>query len=136
MVREYLYVPDGQPPAGWSVGRCGSILKRLMNQGYSSNDLEDAIEGLALMRDRGELDWCTPRTKLTMKALYNTRHGVRPLLAQAQETLHGTLKRKVAPPLQVGLHPSRGPADALAEHGKCQATHISETIDRLVPRKP
>jgi hypothetical protein len=118
MVRKYLYVPDGQPPAGWSVGRCGSILKRLMNRGYSSNDLEDAIEGLALMRDRGELDWCAPGMKLTMKALYNTRHGVRPLLAQAQETLHGTLKRKTAPPVA----------------GKPEA--VGAILDRLVPRKP
>jgi hypothetical protein len=117
LVREKLYVPDGKPPPGWTIARCASVIKRLLNQGYSSNDVADAIEGIALMRDAGELDWCARGDKLTMRALYGTRHGVRPLLPQAQETLYQRAKRPT-PAVRQGT-----------------PEHISAMLGKILPTK-
>lgn len=88
LVRKHLYVPDGKPPAGYSVGRDVGILRALRKQGHTTYDLADAIEGLALLRDKGELDWAPRRSKMTLRALHNTGHGVRALIDQAREAVH------------------------------------------------
>jgi hypothetical protein len=74
LVRKHFYVPDGRPPTGYDDGRDFGILAELLEK-VSYDDLELAIEGLALMRDAGELTWCEPRMKLTVRALYRTHHG-------------------------------------------------------------
>jgi hypothetical protein len=97
LVRKRLYIPDGRPPAGENGARCVTVIRDLRKQGRSGYDIAAAIEGLALLRDRGDLDWLPPRTKSTMRALLNTRTGraldgltktARPLIALAQETYY------------------------------------------------
>lgn len=84
-VRRFLYIPDGQPPTGYDDGRCMQVIRALRKQRYSGPDILTAIEGLAILRDRGDLDWLPPGAKSTMRALYNTRSGVRPVFMLAQE---------------------------------------------------
>jgi hypothetical protein len=88
LVRKHLYIPDGKPPAGHDDGRCVSVIQALRRLGSSGYDIADAIEGLAVLRDSGQLDWLPKGTKATMRALYNTRSGVRPVFYLAQEALH------------------------------------------------
>ena len=88
LVRKHLYVPDGKAPAGEDGGRCVTVIQALRRMHQSGYDIAAAIEGLALLRERGELDWLAPGTKCTMRALYNTRTGVRPVNVLAQETYH------------------------------------------------
>ena len=92
LVRQHLYVPDGKAPLGYNDARDFTIIRRLRNH-LSGFEIADAIEGVRLLCDRGELGRKKPGEKLTMRALYNTGHGVRPLIAQAQEALHQSLKR-------------------------------------------
>ena len=93
LVRTFLYRPNGKAPLGYNDARDITVIRRLRKAGHSGFEIADAIEGLRLLCDRGELGRKHPGEKLTMRALYNTRHGVRPLLAQAQEAVHQTLKR-------------------------------------------
>jgi len=88
LVRTHLYVPDGKPPAGENGARDVSVIRALRSRRLTGYDIAAAIEGLALLRERGDLDWLRPGTKCTMRALYNTRTGVRPVLLRAQETYH------------------------------------------------
>jgi len=85
LVRTHLYVPDGKPPAGENGARDVSVIRALRSRRLTGYDIAAAIEGLALLRERGDLDWLRPGTKCTMRALYNTRTGVRPVLFRAQE---------------------------------------------------
>lgn len=83
LIRERLYVPDGQPPSNWAEGRDGSILKRLRRL-YTFEDISSAVAGLALVRDNpgkyaDPVDWLQPDTKVTLRALYHTRTGVLPM---------------------------------------------------------
>jgi len=88
LVRTHLYVPDGKPPEGENGGRCVTVIQALRKMGQRGYDIAAAIEGLALLRERGELDWLPQGMKCTMRALYNTRTGVRPVMMLAQETYH------------------------------------------------
>jgi hypothetical protein len=74
MVRRHLYV-DGVPPVGYTEGRDFEILAELLRETPIEN-LEVAIEGIAMMRDAGELEWVRPREKLTVRILRNTKHGL------------------------------------------------------------
>jgi hypothetical protein len=96
VVRQHLYVPDGKAPTGEDGGRCVTVIQALRKARYSGYEIADAIEGLALLRERGELDWLPPGTKCTMRALYNTRTGVRPVFMLAQETAvkHASRRRQ------------------------------------------
>lgn len=103
LVRLHLYVPDGRAPKGYRDGRDVTIIRALRRAGLSGLQIADAIEGVRLLCDRGELGRKRPREKLTMRALYHTGHGVRPLLYQAQEALHRAAAARppaprVAPP--------------------------------------
>lgn len=93
LVRTFLYSPNGKAPPGYNDARDITVIRRLRKAGYSGYDIADAIEGVRLLCNRGELGRKKPGEKLTMRALYNTRHGVRPLLAQAQEAVHQAQKR-------------------------------------------
>lgn len=74
MVRRHLYV-DGVPPPGYTEGRDFEILAELLRETPIEN-LEVAIEGIAMMRDAGELEWVRPREKVTVRILRNTKHGL------------------------------------------------------------
>jgi hypothetical protein len=123
LVRQHLYVPNGQAPNGYSVARDVTIIRALRKQRLSGYQIADAIEGVRLMCEAGELGKKHPGEKLTMRALYNTRHGVRPLLFQAQEAAYQSQKR---------VRAAHVPDDRQAKPPE----HISTAIDRLVPRKP
>jgi hypothetical protein len=92
VIRKHLYVPDGKCPTGWDESRDGSILRQL-RQTYKAGDILAAIEGVALLRDYpgkyGDvIDWLTPGSKATLKVLYNTRSGARPMFGQAIDAAH------------------------------------------------
>lgn len=85
LLRQHFYVPDGVPPADYDDGRDFGILVECLRKRITEAELAAAIEGLALMRDAGELDWAQPRSKLTMRALYQTRHGVLDTLTAGEQ---------------------------------------------------
>jgi hypothetical protein len=91
-IRTHLYAPDGTCPTDWSEARESSVLKALRAK-YTLADVLAAIEGVAVLRDHpgkyGDvIDWLRPGDKATLRVLYNTRSGVRPLLAQAIDACH------------------------------------------------
>jgi hypothetical protein len=95
LVRDHLYI-GGKPPADYNDGRDFDILCTLLAEGYTSVELQNAIEGMALMRDAGELEGIATRGEaLTMRALYNTQHGVRHTIDLAQDYLHKWCERRV-----------------------------------------
>jgi hypothetical protein len=116
LVRQHLYRPNGKAPQGYSDGRDVLIIRALRKAGLTGYQIADAIEGIRVMCEAGELGRKQPGEKLTMRALYNTRHGVRPLLYQAQEAVYQRAKRTAPAP----------------QHGKPE--HISATLERLVPK--
>ena len=71
----------------------------------------DAIEGVRLMCDAGELGRKKAGEKLTMRALYNTGHGVRPLLYQAQERVYKQQQRQGADLSRAADVKSKAPED-------------------------
>lgn len=108
-VRLYLYAPDGKPPADWSDRRDASIAKALLERGDSISGICDAIEGIRLAVDRGDLaDWTPPAKpgdKLTLRVLYHTKHGILPTWTVALNALDDTWKaggpRKPSRPLAI-----------------------------------
>lgn len=69
VVRECFYVPDSRCPDGYDDGRDMSILRYWLDKGGDPDDIEAAIRGTALMRDRGELGYVEPDEKLTLRIL-------------------------------------------------------------------
>lgn len=92
-VRKYLYVPDGKAPSGWDDGRDVRIAKMMLLKGTSLRDLLDAIEGVALVRERGEVEWLKPGQKTTLRVLYHTRNGVLPMMTLALNALYASPAR-------------------------------------------
>lgn len=87
LVRQFLWIPDGTPPADWDDRREGSVLKALLER-QPLREIKIAIEGLALLRDApgmwaDAVSWMHPGEKLTCRALYNTRSGVTQTFALA-----------------------------------------------------
>jgi len=80
LIREHLYV-DGQPPTTkvsgreWSLRRDLNIVKALRNLNIVETEIWAAVQGVALLRDRGELGRIKPNDKLTMRVLYNKKDG-------------------------------------------------------------
>lgn len=85
LIRDKLYVPDGKPPLEYAEGRDVTICAQLVQRGVKPDDIEAGIEGLAILRDKGGLDWLPKGAKVTMRALYETKSGVRPVMKLAQE---------------------------------------------------
>lgn len=86
-IREHFYVPDGTPPADYDARRDASILAQLEKH-HTPAVIETAIVGLALLRDYpgkygDEITWVRANEKLTLRALYHTRSGVRPVFGLA-----------------------------------------------------
>ena len=145
LVREHLYRPDGKAPRGYHDGRDVKIIRALRKQRLSGHQIADAIEGLRVMCDAGELGKKQPGEKLTMRALYNTGHGVRPLLYQAQEAAinaHRSRDRRTFPvddertrELRQGLAAAEAKHNAAPQHPS-KPEHISDTLARLIPKKP
>lgn len=50
-IREHAYRGDG-PPGGWSIDRCLSRARQLLDAGYSVDEIEDALCGLRWMVER------------------------------------------------------------------------------------
>lgn len=101
LVRTHLYVPDGKPPAGEDGSRDVTVIRALRARGYTGLDIATAIEGFALIRDRGEAG-IPPGEKVTLRALYNTRTGVRPTFEKAQDAYfkHDERRRDTRPASQ------------------------------------
>ena len=121
LVRLHLYVPDGKAPKGYSDGRDVQIIRALRKQRLTGYQIADAIEGVRLMCEAGELGKKRPGEKLTMRCLFNTGHGVRPLLFQAQEAVYEKSKARERRTF---------PADPKPPEA------IGSILDRFVPRKP
>lgn len=75
--RELLYPPDGQPPDGYDENRDVSVYRDLLKQGHSPQDIELAMEGLAHLRDSGQLDFLQRGEKVTARALRMKLSGQR-----------------------------------------------------------
>lgn len=93
-IRAKLWPPDGKPPEAWDERREGSVLKRLLIH-RSVSQVEVALHGLALLRDSGQVNWLKPGTKVTSKALYNTRSGVSQMFELATAEYWRKAKRPV-----------------------------------------
>lgn len=95
-VRMFLYAPDGKPPAGWDESRDASIIQRLLARGESVSTISDAIEGIRIAVNHGQLsDWTPPARpgdKLTMRILYHTKSGVLPTWTVALTALNDEFK--------------------------------------------
>lgn len=108
-VRQYLYAPDGRPPAGWPASRDAALAKRILRRVPNAGEVCDAIEGIRLAVDAGEFtDWTPPvrpRDKLTLRILYRTRSGHLPTWTIALNTLATRWKasgpRKPSRPLAI-----------------------------------
>ncbi len=104
LVRDHLYTPDRKAPAGYDDGRDMGIIQDLQQYAkYSRGRIANAIQGLALLRDQGQLrnaqGEVVPRgTKLTMRYLYHTELGVRDLFGLAEDTFLATLQAPREPP--------------------------------------
>jgi hypothetical protein len=111
LVRSQLYVPDGKcpqkirGPRPWSEKRDASILKQLCRR-YGESDVRAAIYGLAILRDAGELNWARPRSKMTLRCIYNTSCGVEDVFQMARYTYIRSLnnRSRSAPSLGKLLH--------------------------------
>lgn len=123
LVRTFLYRPNGKAPAGYNDGRDMTVIRALREQGFSGFDIADAIEGVRLLCNRGELGRKKPGEKLTMRALYNTGHGVRPLFAQAQEAA-----------IKAATH--RQPSTSTTRGGEHVADSVARVLDALDAHKP
>lgn len=101
IIRQRFYAPDGNPPEGYTVGREISIIRQLRKQNKSNDEIANAIEGLARIRDAdgrvGDEQLATPRRdeKLTMRLLFNTTSGIRPMWSLAEQKLAETAKNSV-----------------------------------------
>lgn len=91
-IRKHLYVPDGQPPPRWDMGRCLSVVKTMKRYGEDEREIRDAMRGLALMREQGMLGgFLRPGEKATMRVFITAKsHGI-PLYRRA---LHEVRKRE------------------------------------------
>jgi len=93
LIRQHLWAPDGKPPPAWDERREGSVLKRLLAH-RSLSQVEVAILGLAQLRDTGQIDWLKRGTKVTSRALYNTRSGVSQMFELATREYWQAAKRR------------------------------------------
>lgn len=84
-IRRVLYAPDGQPPPDWAEGREFSIIRRLRAKGHTGDQIIRVVEGLRLVIDAGEIDWCPPRSKGTLRMVYHTQNGILSLWNQAED---------------------------------------------------
>lgn len=76
LIREKLYVAG--PPRDFSESQEVSVLRRLLRH-RPADEVEDAILGLAWLRDHGVLSFAEKGETLTTRALYNTHHGLMPV---------------------------------------------------------
>lgn len=70
-LRTHAY-PDGEPESGWTVARDLDIAEELLDEGYSVEHLEDAIEAVRLMaehRHPSVRDWIGPGDQFTLRVL-------------------------------------------------------------------
>lgn len=69
VVRECFYVPDGKAPENYDDARDFKMLLYWLSKGVDPTDIEDAIRGLAKMRDDGVMKWVERGEKLTLRVL-------------------------------------------------------------------
>lgn len=115
LVRQHCYGPDGKPPHGYAERRDASILARLLEV-HPVNDIAAAIEGLPMLR--GTVDWLKAGEKITLRAIYHTRSGVRPTFGLAVDAYHKSVERRTAP------------------SGKSQPTRIDATVELAQLKQP
>lgn len=103
LIREHLYIHDGQPPEGHNPNRCASIVKMLLaSNRYTVDDLREAILVVPLVRagkvtcDESFRRFFVKEGKVTMRAL-NDRWGSGLVLDQL---LHMARKAEVRQPVR------------------------------------
>ena len=72
LVRRCLYI-DGQPAPGWDPARDRLIMREILRTGIGFEGLGEAISGLGLMRDSGDLQIAAPGGPLTLRPLWDGR---------------------------------------------------------------
>lgn len=105
LIREHLYIHDGQPPSGYDPRRCADICVKLVRAGrYTTDDLRDAILVIPRLRAGNAAagdslrKWFAKQGKLTMRALTD-RWGSGSVLEQL---LHIVRKASQREPSSVG----------------------------------
>jgi len=78
----------GQPHDRPTESRDVTICVQMIEKGADPDEVEDAIRGLAWLRDHGAIDWLEKGKPVTMRALYNTRSGLMPVWQQAVHAAH------------------------------------------------
>lgn len=98
IVREILYVPDGKCPrktqgGDWNERRECSVL-RVLCEKYGYTETRDALYGLQLLRDAGQLRFAKPGTKMTTRALYVSQQESHQLFHLARITYRRSLNAR------------------------------------------
>ena len=75
---------------GQDVGICVQMLAK----GADPDETEDAILGLAWLRDHGAITWLPKGEPTSMRALYNTKSGVTTVWSQAVHAAHKHIHEK------------------------------------------
>lgn len=93
-VRKVWWLPDGQAPAGWTMGRELSIWRPILESGVAVDQCIAVIHGASYLQlaggvyGRGDLepiDWLKRGEKITGRVFKNTRLGAVPLWTLALE---------------------------------------------------
>ena len=103
VVRECLYVPDGKAPEGYHDGRDFKLLQFWLTKGLKPADIEDAIRGLAKMRDDGAMKWVEKGEKLTLRMLNPKEARFGRHLAQTARDYWREHQRRKQKPLGMAL---------------------------------
>jgi hypothetical protein len=84
LVRALLYKNRKEPQEG-AAGRDRSVIRAMIEKGYTTGDIAEAIEGLSMMRDHDRLQAAGPESAVTMRLLFDTRHGALSLFTEARD---------------------------------------------------
>lgn len=100
VIARCLYIPDGLAPQRIKSGTWSALadwrLAKLLVARYGEHEVTDAIQGLAVLRDAGALDWAKPGAKMTLRALY-VKSGCEEIFHLARYSYRQSLKSRARP---------------------------------------
>jgi hypothetical protein len=83
--KRWGYLPDGKPPDGYEVRRDFDVAGMMTRHQIKPRTIADAVFGLRLLVEHGDVNWIEPGDKFTLRALWRTEHGVRSMFSAACE---------------------------------------------------
>lgn len=84
-LRRWGYIPDGHPPTGYEFHRDFDVAGMMTRHHIKVRSIADAVFGLRLLVEKGEVDWIEPGEKFTLRALWRTGYGTRSMFNVACE---------------------------------------------------